>query len=115
VRSTRGPRLTTWREAERVLAGFPDDLADEGPTAGPASLVGLVIARDQGWTAPSVDEAREAADDTGGADKAEGETTGDKAEGSHEASRDEDDATVEESGADAKHEDNPANPGGDDK
>ena len=115
VRSTRGPRLTTWREAERVLAGFPDDLADEGPTAGPASLVGLAIARDQGWTAPSVDEAREAADDTGGADKAEGETTGDKAEGSHEASRDEDDATVEESGADAKHEDNPANPGGDDK
>ena len=27
----------TWREAERVLAGFPDDLADEGPAAGPAS------------------------------------------------------------------------------
>ena len=31
----------TWREAERVLAGFPDGLADEGPAAGPASLVGL--------------------------------------------------------------------------
>ena len=30
----------TWREAERVLAGFPDGLADEGPAAGPASLVG---------------------------------------------------------------------------
>ena len=41
VHSTRGPRLCTWREAERVLAGFPDDLADEGPAAGPASLVGL--------------------------------------------------------------------------
>src|SRR5215207_7314807 len=25
VHSTRGPRLCTWREAERVLAGFPDD------------------------------------------------------------------------------------------
>ena len=24
-----------------MLAGFPDDLADEGPAAGPASLVGL--------------------------------------------------------------------------
>ena len=40
----RAPRSTppaarasvTWREAERVLAGFPDGLADEGPAAGPA-------------------------------------------------------------------------------
>ncbi|HEY0903376.1 MAG TPA: NADH-quinone oxidoreductase subunit NuoE [Marmoricola sp.] len=53
VHSTRGPRVVTWREAERVLAGFPDDLADEGPSAGPASLVGLGIAREKGWTAPS--------------------------------------------------------------
>ena len=37
--------ICTWREAERVLAGFPDDRADEGPAAGPASLVGLQIAR----------------------------------------------------------------------
>jgi NADH-quinone oxidoreductase subunit E len=34
-----------------VLAGFPDDRADEGPAAGPASLVGLKIAREKGWTA----------------------------------------------------------------
>jgi NADH-quinone oxidoreductase subunit E len=52
VRSTRGPRICTWREAERVLAGFPDDRADEGPAAGPATLLGLSIAREQGWTAP---------------------------------------------------------------
>lgn len=52
VHSTRGARITSWREAERVLAGFPDGLADEGPTAGPASLVGLEIAHDEGWTAP---------------------------------------------------------------
>jgi NADH-quinone oxidoreductase subunit E len=52
VHSTRGPKLCTWREAERVLAGFPDDRADEGPTAGPASLAGLAIAREKGWTAP---------------------------------------------------------------
>jgi NADH-quinone oxidoreductase subunit E len=53
VHSTRGPRIVTWREAERVLAGFPDDLADEGPGAGTASLAGLKIAREHGWTAPS--------------------------------------------------------------
>jgi NADH-quinone oxidoreductase subunit E len=52
VRSTRGPRIATWREVERVLAGFPDDRVDEGPAAGPASLVGLGIAKDRGWTAP---------------------------------------------------------------
>jgi NADH-quinone oxidoreductase subunit E len=55
VRSTRGPRIVTWREAERVLAGFPDDLADEGPAAGPASLAGLGIARERGWTAPAAE------------------------------------------------------------
>ncbi len=55
VRSTRGPRICTWREAERVLAGFPDDRADEGPAAGPASLVGLNLARERGWTAPGTE------------------------------------------------------------
>ncbi|MGZ4427256.1 MAG: NADH-quinone oxidoreductase subunit NuoE [Nocardioidaceae bacterium] len=55
VRSTRGPRICSWREAERVLAGFPDDRADEGPAAGPASLLGLGIARERGWTAPRPD------------------------------------------------------------
>ena len=37
------------------MAGFPDDLADEGPAAGPASLVGLEIARENDWKAPSSD------------------------------------------------------------
>jgi NADH-quinone oxidoreductase subunit E len=54
VTSTRGPRICTWREAERVLAGFPDDLVNEGPGAGPASLVGLKVARENGWAAPQV-------------------------------------------------------------
>ena len=57
VRSTRGPRICTWREAERVLAGFPDGRVDEGPAAGPASLVGLGIARERGWTAPPGSES----------------------------------------------------------
>jgi NADH-quinone oxidoreductase subunit E len=52
VRSTRGPALCTWREAERVLAGYPDGLVDEGPGAGPASLVGLKLARENNWSAP---------------------------------------------------------------
>jgi len=53
VHSTRGPKICTWREAERVLAGFPDGLADQGPAAGPASLVGLKLAAENNWTAPS--------------------------------------------------------------
>jgi NADH-quinone oxidoreductase subunit E len=53
VHSTRGPRVVTWRQAERVLAGYPDGLVDEGPAAGPASLVGLEVAQENGWTAPS--------------------------------------------------------------
>jgi NADH-quinone oxidoreductase subunit E len=60
VSSTRGPRLCTWREAERVLAGFPDGRVDEGPGAGPASLVGLQLARENNWTAhPSDNGTRE--------------------------------------------------------
>src|ERR1700689_1631089 len=42
VSPTRGPsRLCTFREMSRVLAGFDDGLATEGPAAGAASLVGL--------------------------------------------------------------------------
>jgi len=49
----RGPsRLCSWREASRILAGFPDGQADEGPQAGPPSLVGLELAKEHGWTAP---------------------------------------------------------------
>ena len=53
VTPTRGPgRLCTWRQASRILAGFTDGRAADGPAAGPASLVGLRIAREHGWTAP---------------------------------------------------------------
>jgi NADH-quinone oxidoreductase subunit E len=56
VSPTRGPsRLCTFREMSRVLAGFEDGLATEGPSAGAASLVGLKIAQERGWTAPSPD------------------------------------------------------------
>jgi len=45
VHSTRGARIVTFAEAQRVIAGFSDGLADQGPTAGPASLRGLALAR----------------------------------------------------------------------
>ncbi len=60
VRSTRGPRLCTFVEAERVLAGFDDGRGDDGPGAGESSLTGLRIAREKGWSAPaSAPEAAE--------------------------------------------------------
>ena len=63
VQSTRGATVCTWREAERVLAGFPDDRADEGPAAGPATLAGLKLARARGWQAPPASPARSTSDE----------------------------------------------------
>jgi NADH-quinone oxidoreductase subunit E len=55
---TRGaPRLATWREAARILAGFPDDQATAGHTAGAPTLAGLRIAKENGWT-PADDGGR---------------------------------------------------------
>ena len=48
---TRGaPRLCTWKQASRILAGFPDGQAAGGHTAGGPSLAGLRKAKEQGWT-----------------------------------------------------------------
>lgn len=58
VHSTRGATITSWREAERVLAGFPDGRADEGPSAGEASLLGKKVAEHNGWAAPKAGEAK---------------------------------------------------------
>jgi NADH-quinone oxidoreductase subunit E len=47
---TRGaPRLVTWKQAGRILAGFPDDQATGGHTAGQPTLAGLRIAKEHGW------------------------------------------------------------------
>jgi len=62
VTSTRGPRICTWKEAERVLAGYPDGRVDEGPGAGHASLAGLALARESSWTAPSDGQSVKALD-----------------------------------------------------
>jgi NADH-quinone oxidoreductase subunit E len=60
VQATRGATITSWREAERVLAGFEDGRADEGPAAAGASLVGLEIAAERGWKAPTAGETKKA-------------------------------------------------------
>ncbi|MFT0847443.1 NADH-quinone oxidoreductase subunit NuoE [Actinomycetaceae bacterium L2_0104] len=53
IHPTRGAdKVHTFKEIERVLAGFEDGHVDEGPGAGPASLAGLKIAREKNWTAP---------------------------------------------------------------
>ena len=53
VAPTRGPEtLPTFRDNERLLAGFEDGRADEGVGAGEPSLLGLRIAREHGWTVP---------------------------------------------------------------
>jgi NADH-quinone oxidoreductase subunit E len=49
---TRGASsVCTWKQAERVLAGFNDGRADEGIAAGPATLVGLELAKERGDSA----------------------------------------------------------------
>ncbi|MCW2800932.1 MAG: NADH-quinone oxidoreductase subunit NuoE [Aeromicrobium sp.] len=58
VQATRGATITSWRAAERVLAGFEDGLVDQGPAAAGPSLAGLEIAAEKGWSAPSANEAK---------------------------------------------------------
>jgi NADH-quinone oxidoreductase subunit E len=43
-----------------VLAGFEDGRADEGPAAAGASLVGLEIAAERGWKAPTAGDTKKA-------------------------------------------------------
>src|SRR6201996_1175021 len=70
VPPTRGAhQVCTWRQTSRVLAGFNDGLADEGPAAGPASLVGLNIAKENGWTAPQTPGAPNSRPATKGASR----------------------------------------------
>ncbi|WIM07502.1 NADH-quinone oxidoreductase subunit NuoE [Trueperella bernardiae] len=57
IHPTRGPeKVHTFKEISRVLAGFEDGHVDEGPAAGEASLRGLKIAREHGWSAPKAVE-----------------------------------------------------------
>jgi NADH-quinone oxidoreductase subunit E len=54
---TRGAdSVCTWKQASRILAGFPDGRAHEGVQAGPESLRGLKLANERGWTAPEAEK-----------------------------------------------------------
>jgi NADH-quinone oxidoreductase subunit E len=70
VRPTRGPSsVCSFKQMSRVLAGFSDGRADEGPGAGDASLVGLRLAAERGWSAPRAET--EGSDTTDGAGSAQ--------------------------------------------
>jgi NADH-quinone oxidoreductase subunit E len=58
VQPSRGAdSVCTFKQMSRVLAGFLDGRADEGPGAGEPTLAGLRLARERGWTAPDSDRA----------------------------------------------------------
>jgi NADH-quinone oxidoreductase subunit E len=54
VKSTRGPVIRSFQENERTLAGFEDNLADEGVNADDKMLAGLRRAKELGMSAPKV-------------------------------------------------------------
>jgi NADH-quinone oxidoreductase subunit E len=52
--------LCTFKEAERILAGFPDPRPDDGQGgAGAATLAGLQVAKEHDMAAPSPDSSGE--------------------------------------------------------
>ncbi len=61
IHPTRGPIVAHVKENERVLAGFLDGHENEGPSAGPATLLGREIAAKNGWTEPVADKAADQA------------------------------------------------------
>jgi len=56
---TRGAALRTHVETSRILAGFPDGAVGQGPSAGPASVVGVEMAKQRGEQAPSMPQRQE--------------------------------------------------------
>ena len=71
VAPSRGaPRLCTWKQASQILAGYPDDQAAGGHTAGEPTLAGLRIAKAQGWT-PDGDADGSAPDGSAGSGAAQ--------------------------------------------
>lgn len=77
VRPTRGAdRVASFRETERVLAGFADGHANEGPGAGGPTLEGLRLAAKKRWTAPGEAGRSDAARSGSAAQKAAPEPGG---------------------------------------
>jgi NADH-quinone oxidoreductase subunit E len=63
VVATRGGSPCSFRDTSRILAGFPDKRpgANDGATAGDATLAGLRVAHEQGMTAPDPGESHSTA------------------------------------------------------
>lgn len=78
--STRGARICSWTQSERVLAGYSDGRSDEGPGSGPASQLGLRVAEQNGWRAPTPEEAAEAKAEAEEAARVEAERADEQAE-----------------------------------
>ena len=110
VQATRGARVCTWRQAERVLAGYPDDRADEGPGAGEASLAGLRIARERGWTAPTSEQAERA--DSSGTGPGEGRADPSDSSGTTPYRRADQETQVQESPAQTRDDSDRTPPSG---
>ncbi|EFQ82277.1 NADH dehydrogenase subunit E [Aeromicrobium marinum DSM 15272] len=97
VQATRGATITSWRDAERVLAGFEDGRVDEGPAAAGPSLAGLQIAGERGWSAPATDDAP-----AGDRSAAVPDDSATEAADAADTSRAESETVVETSDADAR-------------
>jgi NADH-quinone oxidoreductase subunit E len=116
VAPTRGAaKVCSFKHVSRVLAGFSDGRADEGVGAGPATLLGLEIAKQNGWTAPEGEGAR----GTGSAGSTPGSTevtpdsdeaAADKVEPAADEDRDDTPGEKHEGDADAGAEDGGAPP-----
>ncbi|KGM12253.1 NADH-quinone oxidoreductase subunit NuoE [Cellulomonas bogoriensis] len=77
VAPTRGASsVCSFKQMSRVLAGFSDGRADEGPAAGEATLAGLRLAREKGWTAPLPDATPPSQEEASPAGKAAPPTRG---------------------------------------
>ena len=106
VQATRGATITSWREAERVIAGFEDGLVDEGPTAAGASLAGFEIAHERGWAAPAY-EASTSSTGTDGSGAPDGVAdTKREAAAQADTSRAETETAIDDSPADTAEEGN---------
>ncbi len=104
VQATRGATITSWREAERVIAGFEDGLVDEGPTAAGASLAGFEIAKERGWKAPAYGAVSTGATDDDGSPDGVADTKH-EAEEQADTSRAETETEIQDSPAKTSKED----------
>ncbi|MDO5697761.1 MAG: NADH-quinone oxidoreductase subunit NuoE [Dermatophilus congolensis] len=60
VASTRGAdKVCTFKEVSRVLAGFADGRANEGPSGGEPSLRGIKLAHERGWADTALGERKD--------------------------------------------------------